>query len=443
METGKRNLPIHLSARCFVIKKAAIKLYCRDLCVKLKLRLNMNKNKKPTLMDKLKKKTRQVWSFLKSPLGCRTCWNSKWEKGVKDVRAGNPRNEADLEGTFLPVRSRQSSKKDEPAGRRRSKETSGLDQDSSTGSVLNPEDLPVVPASDLYLVEFLEKGTFGRVFLARQKDSETLLAVKIIQRDWQEEHNVAMEEMILLDNQGKAFLSSMITAIHTAKEIFFVMPCYSGGNLIDLVLSRGPLDVNIVRFLVAELVIAVGQLHDSDYLHRDIKPDNVMLDSAGHIVLGDFGETLLIFPTKKDPNCAHGCDDHIGGTYEYYAPERVKRQPYGKPSDWWAVGVVAYVLLTGKVPFGDRSDGEEQLFSNISKTVPQFHFPGVVLDFATVQLLNGLLEKDPKKRLGSGPNGMNDVLQSPFFNGIDRLALLQKQIPSPLRSYVGWGETNV
>ena len=319
---------------------------------------------------------------------------------------------------------------------------------NTTPNKFNPAlNLPEIPFGGLFATKYLAHGSFGAVYQARQiGDPEAPpLAIKILRRSNGldptdpdaafADESIALEEKILLSNHDKAFLASMFSAIHTPSLIYFVMPCYGGGDLFTLMRRiRAPLDVETARFLIGELVFAVGQFHSAGFLHRDIKLENIMLDDQGHVVLGDFGLSEEVGPTECDPFCARSCLDLVG-TACYSSPEKVSNDWYGRPADWWAVGVVAYQLLTCRFPFGGVGD---DLQENIVWEVPRLHFPDQRLDYPTARFLCGLLEKDPEKRLGSGPNGTIDVMSSPFFNDMNLWSnLVAKRIPSPLRFLLG------
>jgi serine/threonine protein kinase len=168
-------------------------------------------------------------------------------------------------------------------------------------------------------------------------------------------------------------------------------------------------------------VCAVEALHKKNIIFRDLKPDNVVLDADGHALLTDFG--LSRQQIDKDFSGA----DSFCGSYAYLAPEMIKKQGHGKAVDWYLIGVVLFELLTGLPPFYD--DDKEVLFTNITNNkveVPK----EVKLSKDCLDLLNKLLVKDPRKRLGS-VCGIRDIKAHPWFKGVDWKAVASREVKPP------------
>ena len=307
--------------------------------------------------------------------------------------------------------------------------------------------------TNLVVTEFVAGGAFGKVYLVRQagKDAEAPMAVKIVSRQNGSspedrlatsiaERSLALEEKILLANEKGSFLASAFAVIHTDDHLYFVMPFYGGGDLLSLMRRHGRPDAYTARLYIAELVLAVCQLHMAGYLHRDIKLENIMLDNDGHVVLGDFGLSVETLPSLDDPFCQKCCGE-LAGTPVYFAPEQLCGEWFGQPADWWAVGVVAYQLLTGRHPF-EGPGGRDQLNQRIVCSDIRLHYRdiGVRLDYSTGVFLSRLLTKDPSQRLGSGPDGMTDLFRDPFFDGLNWSKVMDKLIPFP---FPGLGKDDV
>eukprot|EP01029_Cantina_marsupialis_P005563 TRINITY_DN160_c1_g5_i1.p1 TRINITY_DN160_c1_g5~~TRINITY_DN160_c1_g5_i1.p1 ORF type:complete len:283 (-),score=67.20 TRINITY_DN160_c1_g5_i1:1728-2534(-) len=172
----------------------------------------------------------------------------------------------------------------------------------------------------------------------------------------------------------------------------------------------------LVRFWAAELVLAIEHLHKKGIAHRDIKPDNILLDDMGHCRLGDFGMAQVVPPEGLRGEA---------GTPGYWAPEVIKKQSYFMQGDLWSLGCVIFEMLVGICPFHEgkhnihRSKEERMKIrdkNTLSKMIPfteLFHS-------STASLLSGLLHRDPSQRLGCPPHSsIHDLKAHPFFQSID------------------------
>jgi p70 ribosomal S6 kinase len=159
---------------------------------------------------------------------------------------------------------------------------------------------------------------------------------------------------------------------------------------------------------------------------RDLKPENVLLDSEGHVRITDFG-----LAKGNVSDAEHERTNSFIGTMEYMAPEVITGRGHGKAVDWWSVGILLYEMLNGMPPF--RAKGRTQLQKLI--TAAKFKLPSY-LSSEVQSLVKGLLQKEPAKRLGYGPSGSADVMGHPFFKGMDWRKLEARQIISPFRPNV-------
>jgi len=214
-----------------------------------------------------------------------------------------------------------------------------------------------------------------------------------------------------------------------------LLPC---GELFQLTKEHAPgsyegktsgrkLPEKAARFYVAECVAALEFLHSRSVLYRDLKPENVLINVDGHVKISDFGLS------KPNVSQALAGASSMCGTPEYLAPEMLaesKSHVHGLAVDWWACGALLFELLDGKPPWYAKD--RNKLFERIVRT--PFKLPKKIkLSTDGEGLLHALLEKDPRKRLGSGPGRASDVKEHRFFAMVDFAALMAKQIEPPFK----------
>mmetsp|Transcript_17482 Transcript_17482/g.53261 ORF Transcript_17482/g.53261 Transcript_17482/m.53261 type:complete len:493 (+) Transcript_17482:378-1856(+) len=278
-------------------------------------------------------------------------------------------------------------------------------------------------AADFKIIRVIGKGSFGKVFLVRQVSTGVIYAMKVLKKENivkrnQVEHTKT--ERSVLGYLRHPFLVSLNMAFQTRDKLFFVLDYCAGGELFCHLQRLGKFAEPRARFYTAELVLALAHVHALGVVYRDLKPENVLLDARGHVRLTDFG-------LSKEGVTAHAKGAHsFCGTPEYLAPEILARRGHGRAVDWWSLGALLYEMLTGLPPFYSRD--REKLFEGIKHG--ELSYPGH-LGHEARRLLCALLQRDPARRLGSGPSDAAEIKAHPFFERVDWEALLDGTAPPP------------
>eukprot|EP01012_Entosiphon_sulcatum_P050977 TRINITY_DN6997_c0_g1_i2.p1 TRINITY_DN6997_c0_g1~~TRINITY_DN6997_c0_g1_i2.p1 ORF type:complete len:375 (+),score=89.09 TRINITY_DN6997_c0_g1_i2:337-1461(+) len=291
-----------------------------------------------------------------------------------------------------------------------------------------------VSANDFDTVCSIGEGNFARVMLVKKKDTGEFFAMKILKKEaliQKDEVEHTRTERQILESASHPFLAKMRWAFQTQDALYLVMNFANGGELFSHLKREKRFSEDRARFYAAEICMGLEYLHDGGIVYRDLKPENVLLDCEGHIVLTDFGLSKIMRGglDKTKTFC---------GTPEYLAPEILLNKGHGKPVDWWSFGTLLYEMIVGIPPF--FSHDVHEMYEMILHTelyIPEF----VGLDAA--DLLSRLLIRDPTKRLGSGPNGAREVKAHPFFRSVDWVALYNRRIVPPFKPVVsGPGDTS-
>jgi len=207
------------------------------------------------------------------------------------------------------------------------------------------------------------------------------------------------------------FLVGMDYLFQSETRLYFVMPFVRGGELYKIFQEQKRFPEEVVRFYIAQIIMALGELHSKGIMHRDLKLENIMVDEDGYIKLIDYGLAKIV---ANDELAMSYC-----GTPEYLAPEMVDNKGHDMTVDWWAVGILIYEMLIGVTPFFNRN--RQVLMSKIrhSKIVfPDREHYEIAYSDELVDLVSGLLKKDKSQRLGA-KNDAVEILAHPFFKSLD------------------------
>ncbi|KAJ0057958.1 hypothetical protein NL108_007183 [Boleophthalmus pectinirostris] len=280
---------------------------------------------------------------------------------------------------------------------------------------------------DFKLMAVLGRGHFGKVLLSEYKRTGRLYAIKALKK-------ASCEKRIfeVVNSLRHPFLVNLFACFQTPEHVCFVMEYTAGGDLMMHIHADVFSEPRAV-FYSACVVLGLQFLHDHKIVYRDLKLDNLLLDTEGFVKIADFGlcKEGMGYGDRTSTFC---------GTPEFLAPEVLTDTSYTRAVDWWGLGVLIYEMLVGEIhhhmhtnemcfcqsPF--PGDDEEEVFDSIVND--EVRYPRF-LSTEAIGIMRRLLRRNPERRLGSGEKDAEDVKKQPFFRGVDWEALLQRKTPPP------------
>lgn len=281
-----------------------------------------------------------------------------------------------------------------------------------------------VTLADLEIISTLGVGGFGRVELVTLKsDPEKSFALKRLKKkvmveQQQQEH--VLNEKYIMQACNSPFICKLYQTYKDSKYVYFLMEVCLGGDVWTTLHRRRFFDNVTTQFMIGCVVEALDHLHSMNIVYRDLKPENLMLDTRGYLKLVDFGFSKKIGPSKTWT---------FAGTPEYVAPEIILNKGHDRAVDYWALGILTHELLVGKPPF--RGSDHMSIYNKILKGIEVVGIPTSVGRNAS-NLIRKLLRLSPSDRLGYQRNGIQDIRDHKWFNGFSWQALQRLTLPAPI-----------
>lgn len=266
-------------------------------------------------------------------------------------------------------------------------------------------------AADFDLIKVIGRGAFGEVQLVRHKSTRQVYAMKLLSKVEmikRSDSTFFWEERHIMAHANSEWILKLHFAFQDHKYLYMVMDYMPGGDLVSL-MSNYDIPEKWAKFYTMEIVLALDVIHGMGFVHRDVKPDNMLIDKYGHLKLADFGTCM-----RMGPDGLVRANNAVG-TPDYISPEVLQSQNgegvYGRECDWWAVGIFLYEMLIGDPPF--YADSLVGTYGKIMDHRNSLQFPDdVEISKDAKSLIRGLLT-DRIKRLGK--NSVNEIKQHPFF----------------------------
>ncbi|KAI9101840.1 kinase-like domain-containing protein [Phlyctochytrium arcticum] len=287
-----------------------------------------------------------------------------------------------------------------------------------------------LPPTDITLEDFdflavLGRGAFGKVMLASEKKTQQLYAIKALKKEFiiqnDDVKSTKLEKRIFQAASAAhhPYLVNLHSCFQTDTRVYFVMEYVSGGDLMAHIQEKKRFSQARAKFYACEVLLALEYFHRNNIIYRDLKLDNILMSPEGHIKVADYGICKENMPYGQTTRT-------FCGTPDYMAPEVLMSNRYGRAVDWWSFGVLIYVMLVGRYPF--HGEEEQDILDAILNDAVEYP-SNIPRD--TLSLLQGLMNKNPARRLGGGRLDAEEIKRHPYFAGVDWQAFMEKRVTPP------------
>jgi len=297
--------------------------------------------------------------------------------------------------------------------------------------------------SEFEAIRTIGKGRNTEVRLVRHRKSGSVCVMKIVDKRALRHGGKTRHidsELAALKLLNTPWVVKLYTTFEDADAFYFIMEFVQGGDLMSVLMKRGTLTIEESKFYAAQIAVAIHEVHKIGFAHRDVKPDNVLIDRHGHIKLADLGLSKCLDPTAaqrvltlQNPTSSGKTEDgssncaasstrkthiprHLAysavGTLDYIAPEIISRCGHDQRCDWWSLGVILYECLVGYAPF--FADTPQRTCANVLNFRHTLKFPtDTKMPLDAIHLIKRLVS-EPERRAG-----FHEINSHPFFRGID------------------------
>ena len=283
-------------------------------------------------------------------------------------------------------------------------------------------------------LKIIGRGAFGEVHVCREIKTGKIYAIKKIKKETIELKNQLMhirDEQLLMSKVKSPWIVELKSSFQEGDYLFLVMEFLAGGDLMSLLIKKDILTENEAKFYIAEIILAIESIHKLDCIHRDIKPDNILIGKNGHIKLSDFGlakvseklynnynngiNNINNIKDNQNEKMTHKKNYSCVGTAYYVAPEVLNKSGYNSEIDWWSVGVIFYEMLFGYAPFASKET--KQVCYKVLHWENFLKFPNnIKISKQAEDLIRKLINYNT---IRLGKNGADEIKKHDFFKNFD------------------------